>query len=242
MKKVLYIVLMFLAISCVKSGKYDSPESRLEINAEIEQTALSKAILEGTRFKSENTIGIFVYHSETATATSPTPMSNFSLYGDRYRNIRAVYDDKYLRWKFNFENATTSFDDIYLLKPTVAVFETGLSVVAYAPHIANVQSITEIPFTLGGKSEETKDLMWARQNTYDSSVNPIDPGKNYKIIPDGNVKPVDFTFQHALSLLRIGFRCKNNGSLITLTSITLKKKDGGNTSLPVSVKFNAMTG
>ena len=242
MKKVLYIVLMFLAISCVKSGKYDSPESRLEINAEIEQTALSKAILEGTRFKSENTFGIFVYHSETATATSPTPMSNFSLYGDRYRNIRAVYDDKYLRWKFNFENATTSFDDIYLLKPTVAVFETGLSVVAYAPHIANVQSITEIPFTLGGKSEETKDLMWARQNTYDSSVNPIDPGKNYKIIPDGNVKPVDFTFQHALSLLRIGFRCKNNGSLITLTSITLKKKDGGNTSLPVSGKFNAMTG
>ena len=242
MKKVLHIALMFLVVSCVKSGRDDSPESRLEINAEIEQIADSKAILEGTSFKSGNTIGIFIYHSETADASLPTAMSNFLLYGDRYRNVRAVYDDKSLKWTFNFENATTVFEDIYLLKPTVAAFETGLAVVAYAPFIENVSSITDIPFTLGGKSEEVPDLLWARQNTHDNIVNPIDPGKNYKIIPDGDVKPVDFTFQHALSLLRIGFRCKHEGSLMTLSSITLKKKDEGRTSLPVSGNFNAMKG
>lgn len=244
MKRFFIFLFLVLAVSCVKASKDDLPESRIEVNAEISQSSLTKAIHEGTSFKTGNTIGIFVYHSETEDVANPSPMSGYVLYGERYKNIRATFDERNRAkpWKFNFENATTVFDDIYLLRPTVSAFETGLAVVAYAPFIENVSSITEIPFTLGGKSEGIRDLLWARQNTHDASVNPIDPGKNYKVIPDGNVQPVDFTFQHALSLLRIGFRCKYDGSLITLTSITLKKKDGGQTSLPISGKFNAMTG
>lgn len=243
MKRILYIFIMTLAVSCVKPGKNHVPESRIEVNAEIEQSASSKAVLEGTDFKTGNTIGIFVYHSETENVASPLEMSEFSPYGARYKNIRAVlYDDKAQKWRYNFENANTSFDDIYLMKPTVEMFAEGLAVVAYAPWVENVSSITEIPFTLGGESDEMADLMWARQNTHDKTVNPIDAGENYKIVPDGNAKPVNFTFQHALSLLRVGFRCGHEGSLMTVTSITLKKKEGGQTPLIGAGLFNAMAG
>ena len=233
-----------MVVSCVKPGTENSPESRLEIEADIAVSAASKAIIEGTAFKTGNTMGIFVYHSETENVQTPSPMSHFELYGSRYKNIRALYSETTPSkpWRFNFESASTPFDDIYLIKPTVTAYETGLSVVAYAPWIANVQSITEIPFYLGGHSEDMVDLMWARQNTHDGSVNPVDAGKNYKIIPDGNAQPVKLTFQHALSLLKVGFRCRYEGSVITVSSIKLKKKDGGTTPLMISGKFNAMTG
>lgn len=246
MRKLLYIVCLTLLLSCVKQGKENSPESRLEINAEIAQSPDTKAILEGENFKTGNSIGIFVYHSETSDVQEPSEMKNFSIYGARYKNIKAVYDERNVSkpWKFNFENTSTPFDDIYLLKPSISVFEEGLAVVAYAPWISNVANIYQIPFTLGGKSEDMVDLLWARQNTNNKQINPIDAGKNYKIIPDGNVQPVNFTFHHALSMLKISFRCRHEGSVMTITSITLRRNDsdGTQTKLPVSGQFNAMTG
>ena len=244
MRRIIYIVSLMMVVACVKHGAENSPESRLDIEADIARSADSKAIIEGNVFKTGNTMGIFVYHSETENVQTPSPMFHFELYGSRYKNIRASYNESTPSkpWRFNFESASTMFDDIYLIRPTVAAYETGLSVVAYAPWIANVQSITEVPFYLGGHSEDMVDLMWARQNTHDSSVNPTDAGKNYKIIPDGNAQPVKLTFQHALSLLKIGFRCKYEGSVITVSSIKLKKKDDGTTPLVISGKFNAMTG
>lgn len=65
MKKLLYIFCVLLAPSCVKHSVENSPESRLEITARIAETADSKVIHEGRDFKDGNTIGVFVYHSET---------------------------------------------------------------------------------------------------------------------------------------------------------------------------------
>lgn len=238
------VLLAFLVfVSCVKTGGEGALESPLVIDADIAASASSKAIITGTAFQEGHTIGLFVYHSETADVNNPDEMSKFSLYGARYRNIRAAYNTKDAAnpWRFRLEGATTLFENIYLLNPTVATFEKGLAVVAYAPWIEGIPSIKEIPFTLGGKSEEMTDLMWARQNTHDKSV-ASDAGVNYKIVPDGNAKNVKLTFRHALARLDIGFRCQNEGSVITLSSIKLKKKDGSQTPLLVSGTFNAMDG
>ncbi|MBR4978059.1 MAG: fimbrillin family protein [Bacteroidales bacterium] len=244
MKKLLYIFCVLLVASCVKHSAENSPESRLEITARIAEIADSKVIHEGKDFKDGNTIGVFVYHSETKDVTSPKEMSEFSSYGSKYRNIRGVIHEveSSKSWKFNFENATTSFDDIYLLKPKVAPFETGMAVVAYAPWMANVEEIHSIPFTLGGEFEKQVDLLWARQNTHDRAVNSIDPGANYKIVPDGNVQYVNLTFQHALSLLRIGLKCGSEDSAVAVSSVLLKRKEGGSTPLCVSGLFDAMIG
>ena len=245
MRKLIYIFSILLVVSCVKHGAENLPESRLEITAEIAKATEFKAVFEGTSFNINNTIGLFVYHSETKAATSPEEMSEFSIYGSNYRNVKGVFSDPNSDkpWKFGFESTNDAlFDDIYLLRPTAAASEAGLAVVAYAPWIQNVERINSIPFTLGGESEEMVDLLWARQNTHDSSVNNIDPGVNYNIIPDGNVKPVNFTFQHALSMLRIGLRCRCEGSVMTISSIQLKRKEGASTPLYVSGSFNAMTG
>lgn len=235
MKTFLYSTFIFLAVSCVKTGKEDLPESRLDIQVSIDQSLVSDQMNE--EFNSGDAIGLFVYESEVSESGEPTPMSEFSLCGERYRNIRAVYDSESEEWRFNFENATTLFESISLIKPMSA----GLAVVGYAPWIENVSSITEIPFTLGGKIDDVKDLLWARQNACDPVSNPVDPGKNYNIVPDGNVKQVEFTFRHAFAKLRIGFRSLDDQTK-TLTSITLKKASEGKTAIPVSGNFNAMTG
>ena len=236
MKTFLYSSFILLAVSCVKTGTEDLPESRLEIQASIDQSLISDQM--NVDFNSGDAIGLFVYESEASGAGVPTPMSEFSLYGERYRNIRAIYDSEREEWRFNFENATTEFESISLMKYSFA----GLTIVGYGPWIENVPSVTAVPFTLGGNTENAKDLMWARQNTHDTSVNPVDAGANYNIVPDGEVKHVKFTFQHAFAKLRIGFRCAEQGNTMTVSSITLKRASEGKTSLPVSGKFNAMTG
>lgn len=237
MKKLLNIVFAFLAVSCIKSGRSDVPESILDIDAEVDCSILSDDLCE--RFETGNTIGIFVYHSENP---SPSQMKEFSVYDERYKNVKATFDSSSETWSYVFENATTSFKDLSLLKPVAGAPDAGFSVVAYSPWIEKVSSITAIPFTLGGKPESFKDLMWARQNTHDTGVNPVDAGANYNIVPDGEVKHVKFTFQHAFAKLMVGFRCADEGNTMTVSSITLRRASEGKTSLPVSGKFNAMTG
>lgn len=233
MKKLLHIALVFLAVSCVKSGRGNFHESSLEIHAQKAQSSVSDA--ECVDFDNGDVIGVFVYLSESGTIA---PMTEFALYGERHANIKAVYDSDVQVWRFAYENATTFFDEFSLLNQSQECF----TVVSYAPWMENVSSITGISFTLGGDAEKVPDLMWPRQNSHDAAVNPVDPGKNYNIVPDGSVKPVDFTFRHAFAKLRIGFRCLDEGHAKTVTSIILRRAADGNTSLPVSGKFNAMTG
>lgn len=237
MKKLLNIVFAFLAVSCIKSGRSDVPESILDIDAEVACSIVSDDFCE--RFETGNTIGIFVYHSENP---SPSQMKEFSVYDERYKNVKATFDFSSESWSYVFENSTTSFNDLNLLKPLSGISDSGLAVVAYSPWIEKVPSITAIPFTLGGNLENVKDLMWARQNTHDTGVNPVDAGANYNIVPDGDVKHVRFTFQHAFAKLMVGFRCADEGNTMTVSSITLRRASEGKTSLPVSGKFNAMTG
>ena len=236
MKRFLYSTFIFLVVSCVKTGKEDLPESRLDLQASIEQSLVSDQMNE--KFNSGDAIGLFVYESEVSGSGALTPMSKFSLCGERYRNVRAGYDSESGDWRFNFENATTLFESISLIKLSSA----GLAVVGYSPWIENVSSITGIPFTLGGNVDDVKDLLWARQNTHDAAVNPIDPGVNYNIVPDGDVKPVRFTFRHAFAKMRIGLRSFGQSDVMTVSSVTLRKASEGKTSLPVSGMLNAMTG
>ena len=236
MKTFLYSTFVFLAVSCVKPGKGDMPASILEIDAEIDSSISDDFSRD---FETGNTIGIFVYHSENP---SPSQMKEFSVYDERYKNVKATFDSSSETWSYVFENATTSFNDLNLLKPLSGISDSGLAVVAYSPWIEKVPSITAIPFTLGGKPESFKDLMWARQNTHDTGVNPVDAGANYNIVPDGEVKHVKFTFQHAFAKLMVGFRCAEQGNTMKVSSITLRRASEGKTSLPVSGNFNAMTG
>lgn len=245
MKKFAFALVLIYAVSCVKPDVAHLPgETRLVIDADIASSQASKAIIEGTSFDTGNTIGLFVYHSETAEDGNPQEMTEFVPYGPKYRNIRANYSalSASKPWRFMFEGTVSWFDEMYLIKPSVEVFETGVAVVAYAPWIEGVQSITDISFTLGGKSEMMNDLMWARQNTHDRDINPVDAGNNYKIIPDGNAKSAKLTFRHALSLLKIGFRCKYDDSIMMISSVTIRKKDGAATPLWTSGRFNAMDG
>ena len=76
MKKFLNIVFAFLAVSCIKSGRSDVPESILEIDAEIDSSISDDFSRD---FETGNTIGIFVYHSENP---SPSPMKEFSVYDE----------------------------------------------------------------------------------------------------------------------------------------------------------------
>lgn len=237
--------LVILALSCVRHEAEDGVGSNLVIDARVLPTPTAKAVVEGSAFKTGNDIGIFVYHSETSDPEHPSPMEGFSLYGPRYRNIKGIYDQSSPSkpWSFMFEGANNRpFSDIYLLKPSISVFEEGLAVLAYAPWIQGSESIERIPFTLGGESKSMPDLMWARQNTHDVLLNNVDPGKNYKIIPDGTAKPVVLTFRHALSLLKIGFRCKYEGSKMSVSSISLRRGDGSSAPLWTSAYFNAVNG
>ena len=222
-----------LAVSCVKHDKDNTPESRIELVTEIDPSATSKAIFSGTEFESGNTIGLFVYHSETSDANNPATMSKFSLYGERYRNVYAVNTgNSSMPWRFRFEDANSYFDDMFLLNPSEipAGCQDGLAVLAYAPYIEDVQSIKEIPFVLGGASENMTDLMWAL------------PGTNYKVVPNGSQKQVPLVFKHALSMLKIGFKCSNTNSVMKVTGLTIKKKEGGQTMLVQSGKFDATDG
>ena len=64
MKTFLYSTFIFLAVSCVKTGKEDLPESRLEIQASIDQSLVSDQMKE--EFNSGDAIGLFVYESEVS--------------------------------------------------------------------------------------------------------------------------------------------------------------------------------
>ena len=243
MKRLLYILVALFLVSCAKKVAGDGVESRLHFYADIDGSSATRSIFEGTSFKKGSSIGLFVYHSETKDAALPERMENFSLYGAKYGNVMALFDYDNLTEpsRYMFEGTTTSFTDIYLLKPSVPVHEEGLAVLAYAPWVDEVTSITSIPFTLGGLSKSMTDLMWARQNHYDKTKYD-DAGANYKIIPNGDMKNVDMTFRHALALLRIGFRCRYPGSLIALSSISIRAGAEADTPLYVDGSMNAMDG
>ena len=233
MRKLIYFLGIMLAVSCVKHDKDNTPESKIELVAEIDPSATSKAIFSGTDFVSGNTIGLFVYHSETADENTPATMSKFSIYGDRYRNVYVVNTgNPFIPWRFRFEDANSYFDDMFLLNPSEVPegCQDGLAVLAYAPYIEDVLSIKEIPFTLGGASENMTDLMWTM------------PGTNYKVVPDGSQQQVPLVFKHALSMLKIGFKCSNTNSVMKVTGLTIKKKEGGQTMLVQSGKFDATDG
>lgn len=238
MRKLWLFIVILLAVSCNKEETEDGRGSKLVVNAEISQDVEpSKAVVTGKNFKQDNTMGLFVYHSETPAGASPVEMTKFELYGKRYGNIVAkFYTDRqpgYWKYKFADTSEDAYFDNIYLLKPTVSAFEGGLAVVAYAPWIKTAESITQIPFTIGGTSETVTDLMWAKQNQN---------GDNYRIVPDGNGKTVKLTFQHALSMIKVSLKCAHSGSKMTVSAITLKKKTGATTPLYSKGSMNAMTG
>ena len=229
MRKVLFIAFMALIVSCVKHDTDSAPASKLKIVAEIDPSAVSKAVHDESRFDEGNTLGLFVYHSETERVESPATMTEFVLSGERYRNVLAVHSGEGDNsWMFQYEDALSSFEDMYLLIPSDQV--SGLAILAYAPYADDVLSIKEIPFTLGGRSEKMTDLMWAQ------------PGENYKVVPDGSDQKVRLVFRHALSMLKIGFRTSDAKSVKKVTGITVRKKGGGDTPLLASGKFDATDG
>lgn len=232
------ISAFFISAACTKEEFTKSNESEIILDASIMQSNKpAKAIITDTKFGDNNTFGMFVYHAEKRL-----PLDTLSAYGDKYKNIRAIYSNTE-NWKYSFENSLTStFSHIYLLNPSVEVFTQGLAIVAYAPYKEGSTAINNIKFKTGGDSKSVTDLLWAIQNNTE---------ENAKIVPDGNAKAVKLTFKHALAMIRCGFKCKWNsqdangnyvGSTIKVTSISIKKKNGGSTKLYTSGTFNAIDG
>lgn len=218
------LILTLHAVSCAKVLT-DDGESRILIDASIEESASVKSILTGTKFKDGSSIGLFVYLAEAVD-----PPVQLDIYGDKYRNIRAK-TDTYGKWTYRFEGSGTWFDNIYLIKPVAT--DKGLTICAYSPWVDGAGSIADIPFSLGGAAADVSDLMWAEQNSN---------GVNARIIPDGNDKTVSLSFRHALAQIRCCFKCVHDDTEMAVSSITLARKDGGETPLYVGGTFNALDG
>lgn len=215
------IYILFFIVSLVTSCERENLPFKLTVDAEIETVAEgTKAVITGNRFSTGNAIGIFVYYDE------------YVPYSQKYMNIRATYSSISPNWSYRLAGANSDFSDgIYLRYPDVE-YSGGVHISAYSPWIDGVEDIRSIPFTVGGEYKEIVDLMYAIQNQ----------GISNTIIPDGADKRVELTFKHSMSMLRLGFRCKHDQSKVSVTSVTLEKKDGGSTPLYVSGVFNALTG
>ena len=251
MKKALSISLIALCfLACSKQEDAYNGGTEVIIDASINSDVQSRAVLSGTEFVHDNTIGLFVYHADH---DANVPMQNFTLYGNRYGNIHGQFkvSGTTSAWKYKFENASTTFDNIYLMKPSNKVYrdDRALKICGYAPWIANVKNITSIPFTLGGLSKEIKDYMWVSQNgTSDKIVFPETITQDTKL-------GVKMTFNHAMALLKIGFRCDFDdksegadyvGTTMSVTSVTLKKNSeatwANQTPLHTAGTLDALTG
>ena len=238
MKRIILIFfLALLSAACTKHGGDNVGGSQLLIDASIQSGDPTRSVLYGNEFQTGNKIGLFVYHAENTTL-----LEKLTLYGNRYGNIAGRYLGDNL-WQYNFEGASTTFTDIYLMMPSEVVYreDRALEICSYYPWTQGVTSITSVPFTLGGKSEDMADVMWAAQNATDENV----------VIPNRNTLPVTLTFNHALSLLKIGFRCAYDnkvsgtyiGTTMTVSSISIRRADReGATPLHTAGKLNALTG
>lgn len=233
MKKISIILSALLLLACSKQETPFNGESLLVVNAKIGNP--TKAVLLDNDFQAGNMMGMFIYHADKTV-----PLDTFALYGNRYGNIAGKYQSSGT-WLYNFEGASTNFTDIYLMMPTEKVYrdDRALKLCAYHPWVKGVTSIASVPFTLGGKSKDLQDVMWAVQNGTSENI----------IIPNTNVLPVALTFNHALARLKIGFRCAYDnkdsngnyiGTTLTLSSISLKK--AGSTPLYSGGNLNALTG
>ena len=252
MKKIVSISLIAMCLlGCSKQDDSYNGGSEVIIDASINTDAPSRAVLSGTEFSHDNTIGLFVYHADY---DANVPMQNFTLYGNRYGNIHGQYkvtNSTTPYWRYKFENASTTFDNIYLMKPSNKVYrdDKALKICGYAPWIAGVKQITSIPFSVGGNSKEMLDYMWVTQNgTADKIVFPETITKDTKL-------PVKMTFNHAMALLKIGFRCEFDdkstgadyvGTTMSVSSITLKRNPestaADQTPLHVKGTLNALDG
>ena len=251
MKKTIFISFAALCIlSCSKQDVAYDGGAEVVIDASIHSDAQSRAVLSGTEFVHDNTIGLFVYHADT---DDNVPMENFTLYGNRYGNIHGQIkiSGATSYWKYKFENASTTFDNIYLMKPSNKVYrdDRALKICGYAPWIADVKSITSIPFSLGGLSKDIKDYMWVTQNgTADKIVFPETITQDTKL-------GVKLTFNHAMALLKIGFRCEFDdksagadyvGTTMSVSSVTLKRNPeatwANQTPLHTAGTLDALTG
>ncbi len=226
MKYSIIVILALLFASCSKEDNAKGDTSAIAISASIEESA-TKAVVSGTSFKDGNSLGMFIYHDE-----QNIPLQHFTPYGERYRNIRTTYKN-ISGWSYRFDGSNTSFDYIYLIKPTEAPYKEGLAIYSYAPWIEGCTDIQSIPVTIGGDSKTVTDIMWAQENN---------TAANASIIPDGQQKNVKFTFRHGLAMLNIVLKCKHNVTEMKISSITLRKKDNGTTQLYKTGRFNAVTG
>ena len=137
------------------------------------------------------------------------------------------------------------------MKPSNKVYrdDKALKICRYAPWIADVKSITSIPFNLGGLSKNIKDYMWVSQNgTGDKIVFPETITQDTKL-------GVRLTFNHAMALLKVGFRCEFDdksdgmdyiGTTMSVSSVTLKKNpeaiSANPTPLHTTGTLNAING
>ena len=228
MRQLLYFAIILFAISCSKEDYSNIGPTEVHIETHIQETA-TKAVVTGTTLKTGNTIGIFVYLTENEDGT----MHMFTPYGDRYKNVRAYYANANPnRWEYRFEGSTTFFENIFLIEPAITTNTEKITLHSYAPWIDGCTSIENIPVTVGGEYKSIKDIMWAQENST--------PSNSFK--PTGDDHTVHFTYRHALSLMKIGLKCKHDVSEMKLTSITIKKSDGGSTPLYKSGTMNGVYG
>ena len=235
MKHIIIPIIVFILASCSKEQPAASGMSEIHLQTTIENDkgAPVKAVISGNRFGVGNTLGIFVYHSEKDENDNRRPINNFASYGERYKNVRAVYANMSTGWQYRFEGSGTNFEDVFLIEPpTTSSTTKEITLLSYAPWIEGCTSISSIPFEIGGDSRNVKDMMWAEQNS--TTANSIEP--------DGRDKTVNLRFKHALSLLKIGLKCKHNTSEMALTSITLRKNGSSGTILYNKGSLNAMDG
>lgn len=214
--------LLMITFSCTKEKR----SFGVSFQTSVEQSAISKAIVTGESLPTGSSMGVFVYHAEI----KDSPMTNFSDYGEKYTNIKGDRNSAG-KWEYTLRGGGTPFQNFFLIEPTIEGGTGALAICAYSPYTQEATSIKNIPFTLGGNHSKLTDLMWAEQNRNSD---------NLYIRPEGGTKEIPLTFKHALSMLVLDFKCQNEGTIMTISSIRIKKN--GTTPLYLSGEFNAVDG
>lgn len=225
-------IFLLILVSCSKENRVG--QSEFMLNVDIEQAALAtKVVINRTEFANGDNMGIFVYNGENVH-----PHTSLRPYNDKYKNVKAMRLTTANRlgdYQYTFNGYADPFYKLYFMSSPTETYTDGLTFYAYAPWNSGAESITSIPFKVGGKSKSVADLMYAIQNT------EIDLSKNNACIePDGEDKQINFTFRHSMALLKFRLKCRYENSKMSVSSITLKSTGEDKTPLYVSGNYNAL--
>jgi len=228
MKKLTKILFASLALlpllaSCGKACLNVSGTSELILNAGIDASGIqseTKVVYTGTVFRNGQTMGLGICIHEDGDPTLFEPHQPGS------GNLKVTCTNNTgTAWSFYNSELKASFTSMYL---TSRDDKKKADIYAYAPYMEGVEDMKAIPVDFS----KNQDLMVATQNGTADNRN-LDPEAAVQI-------PVNLSFRHLLSRLRLGFKLENAGSNHLIDSIIVKKTGGKSTRIYSGGELNAI--